>query len=172
MEGFSEKERRIYNVNMFIANNLWKIIVSGKDSKTKLREMVEELASFFNVERCSLMLKDNKEFFCIFASKGLPSKIVKETRIKEGEGIAGLAIKEKKAIFMKKVGILVNKKDYASYQSDNLISYPIEIDKEIIGVLNITDKRDDLSLTEKDVESIKPILDRIKFVLKDLREGV
>jgi putative methionine-R-sulfoxide reductase with GAF domain len=101
------------------------------------------------------MLKDNSGFFFIIASHGLPNKIVKETKIKEGEGNAGLAIKEKSAIFMKKIKL--SKDTFENrYKTDSFISYPIEDCGEIVGLLNLTDKKYDVYLSEKDLEAIVP----------------
>tara|TARA_Y100000310_G_scaffold342963_1_gene448486 strand:+ start:116 stop:610 length:495 start_codon:yes stop_codon:yes gene_type:complete len=155
-------------VSEFVSKNLWKIITSKNKPEIKLQEIIEEISSFFNIEKCSLMLKDELGLFFIVASHGLPSKIVKTTRIREGEGNAGLAIKEKSAIFMKKIELSKDKFE-KRYKTDSFISYPIEDNGEIIGLLNLTDKKYDIYLSEKDLEAIVPIIERIKFVIRDIK---
>ena len=111
------------------------------------------------------MIKNNSGDFSIVASKGLPRKIIDQTNISSGQGISGMAIEEKKAIFMKKVGESAENK--GEYKTDNFILYPIIINEEVKAVINLTDRIGERNFSEKDIEAIKPIIDRISFVLEE-----
>ncbi|MGQ9454488.1 MAG: GAF domain-containing protein [Armatimonadota bacterium] len=65
-------------------------VVDSGDSKTVFDLVVNKAASVMNAQTCSLMLVDEQDgSLVIEASYGLGSDIVKGTRVKFGEGIAG-----------------------------------------------------------------------------------
>ena len=152
-------------LNNFIINDLWKIIVLKIPKEKKLNKIVEVIADYLKVERCSLLIKDG-ENYVIVASTGISKKVIEQTIIKVGEGISGMAVKEKKAIFMRKMSITSNRDLWTDYKTDNFISYPIESNGEIIGILNLTDRRDDMGFSQGDIEAISPIIERIKYILE------
>jgi transcriptional regulator with GAF, ATPase, and Fis domain len=154
-------------VNNFVASVLWRIVSSNESSQERLKKIVEAISEFFEIGKCSLMIRENDEFLVI-ASVGLSRGVQESTRVKSGEGMAGMAIEEKKSIFMKKVG-MYEKKDNRTYTSDNFIICPIVINKEVIGILSLTDKFDNRGFNERDLYLIQPIIDRIIFVLEGVR---
>lgn len=65
-------------------------VVDSADSKTVFDLIVNKAASVMNAQTCSLMLVDEQDgSLVIEASYGLGSDIVKGTRVRFGEGIAG-----------------------------------------------------------------------------------
>lgn len=166
MEEFDELQIRI---NDFVSGSLWDIVTSRDDSKIKLEKIIEEISKFFNIKRCSLMIGDEFGNFSVIASEGLSGKVVRDTRVQEGDGsVVGMVLREKVAVFIKKIKEIEVKEHESEYQTDNFISYPIFIEGKIFAVLNLTDKRDDRGFTERDIETIKPIIERLKFVLESL----
>ena len=152
-------------LNEFIVNDLWKVVSSKENRESKLQKLVEVISSFLKVEKCSLMLKEDG-IFKIVASVGLPKKIIKDTQIEEGEGISGMVIKERKAIFMRKISESIETD--GRYKTDGFISTPLfSTSKDVIGILNLTDKKENMSLSEKDLIALKPIMERIRFVVED-----
>ena len=91
-------------VNNFVASVLWRIVSSNESSQERLKKIVEAISEFFEIGKCSLMIRENDEFLVI-ASVGLSRGVQESTRVKSGEGMAGMAIEEKKSIFMKKRAI-------------------------------------------------------------------
>jgi len=152
-------------LNSFIMNDLWKIIILKIPKEKKLDKVIEAIANYFKIEKCSLLIK-NQDSYVIVASTGISKKIIDLTNIKVGDGISGMAVKEKKAIFMRKMSITSNRDLWTDYKTDNFISYPIESNGEIIGILNLTDRRDDRGFSDRDIEAITPIIERIKYILE------
>jgi len=162
---FSELEQDIIN---FAAIDLWKIASSEERPVIKLEEMIDAISNFFQIEECSLMLKNKAGSFQIFVSKGVSKDAKESTFVHEGKGIVGVAVQEKKAMFVKKVGYptLEDK----NYKTENFISYPIIIKGEVKAILNLNDRIGERSFRSQDIIAIEPIIDRIKFVLKDLEK--
>lgn len=131
----------------------------------KLKSIVEEIVELFDVERCSLMLRKNKNPLEIVASQGLTEEIIKTTKIKEGEGIAGLVIKEGKPLHSKNVTCEKLSRP-RKYKTSAFLSFPIKIDNKTIGVINITDKKDAGFFESKDIIAIEEIANRLSVELK------
>ena len=155
-------------LDKFVSKDIWEIISSQDEPLEKLQKIVEKASDFLMVGKASLMLKDKSGFFKIVASEGVKKKVIKETKIKGGEGTAGQAIQEKKVIFMKKIGKAPGNEE-RGYKTDSFISHPIAINGEIIGVFNLTDKRNDMDLNEDDLRALSPLIERMRFVIKDLK---
>tara|TARA_Y100000310_G_scaffold26446_1_gene25212 strand:- start:3524 stop:4018 length:495 start_codon:yes stop_codon:yes gene_type:complete len=160
-------------LNEFVARDLWETISSEVDSNKKLQELVEKLSYFFGVEKCSLMLKNEEGEFNIEASVGISKWSFGKRKIGAEGSMAGMAIKEKRAIFMKQV----ERDKFAGdgYKTSSFIVYPIKNKKEVIAVLNLTDKSDksyfnerDLEFNEKDIDKLEPFIDRIRFVMNGM----
>lgn len=110
--------------------------------------MLEMIIRIVSVERASLMLYNKRiKRLEIFASKGIPKDIVKKVKLKPGEGISGRVFKSGKPIFVddiEKIPEYKSKKE-SKFETRSFLSVPliysgVEGKKEIIGVVNATDK--------------------------------
>ncbi len=106
--------------------------------------IVNGIAGILEVERCSLMLLDEKTgALVIKGAVGLDHKIMRESKPNLGEGIAGLVAKERKPLL---VGVIdtderVGRGNLPSYKTKSFLSVPVMLDHKLLGVVNVTDKR-------------------------------
>ena len=70
---FSELEQDIIN---FAAVDLWKIASSEEKPIIKLEEIIDAIAEFFQIEECSLMMKNKAGSFQIAVSKGVSKEVI------------------------------------------------------------------------------------------------
>jgi hypothetical protein len=162
---FSDLEQDIIN---FAAIDLWKIASSEEKPIIKLEEIINAISEFFQIEECSLMLKNKAGSFQIAVSKGISKDTKESTFVHEGKGILGIALQEKKALFVKKVAYPTQEDKI--YKTENFIVYPIVIKGEVKAILNMNDRIGERSFRSQDIIAIEPIADRIKFVLKELEK--
>ena len=126
---------------------------------SKLFETIlQQVQEVMDVENCSLMAYNpTKKILTLDAAIGLPSNMVGQIEVKSGEGIAGWVAKNKKPVLLKDI----SKDDRFSgsqwrldYKTRSVLSVPILLhDNELLGVLNVNNKRsgdafqdDDLNL--------------------------
>lgn len=128
--------------------------------------VVNKTAKILSAHKCSLMLYDygSKEL-CIKGAVGLHSKVVKKTRIKLGESIAGIVAKEGQAVVVKNID---NDKKFgkfagASYVGRSFISAPIKLHDKLIGVINVSDKDSETDPTFNHVD-LKILCDIVREV--------
>lgn len=106
--------------------------------------IVREIVGILEVERCSLMLLDETTGrLCIKGAVGLDHKIMRESKMNLGEGIAGLVAKERKPLLVKVIDMdeRIGRENLPSYRTKSFLSVPILLDQKLLGVVNVTDKK-------------------------------
>lgn len=136
-------------------------ISKSVEIQNKLKEVVDKIVRMFDVERCSLMIRGETNALEIIASQGLPEEIIKGTKLGKGEGIAGLVVKEGRSILEKNIEGSKLPDTPGKYKTASFLAVPIKINDEVIGVINITDKKDAGFFDEKDKEAIKEFADEV-----------
>jgi len=134
--------------------------------------IVEQASSILESERCSLMLLDEyKGEMCIKGAVGLQPEIIKKSKLNIGEGIAGLVVREGKPILVK---IIDDDKRFqrdnsSTYRTKSFLSVPIKFDQKLIGVLNVTDKKNKESsvYTELDLKILLTIVRQVAVALEN-----
>lgn len=94
-------------------------------------------------EKGSLMLlEDDASHLTIKAAKGINKGLLKEIKIKAGEGIAGKVFSEGLPIIVEDIeqNERILSKKRAKYRTGSFISIPLKTGDKTIGVLNISDK--------------------------------
>lgn len=91
----------------------------------------------------SIMLLDrDKEELSVRFSRGLKEEIVKEARVKVGEGISGIVAKDKKPLLINEdIGDPEIKKCLKRPNIRSSIVFPLEIKNRLFGVMNINDTK-------------------------------
>ncbi|MBF0385896.1 MAG: PAS domain S-box protein, partial [Candidatus Omnitrophica bacterium] len=127
-------------------------ILNFEEEVSKIRKserlfdfVVEKSLDILEAERCSLMLLDEENGeLCIKGSRGIKLEAFNKDRLKIGERLAGVAAKEGKPVLVRNIEKderfkVVNNPDY---RGKSFIIVPIELEGKIIGVINITDKKE------------------------------
>ena len=95
-------------------------------------------------EKCSLMLldEDSKELL-IKGSIGLDENIIKETRLKYGEGISGRVAVEGSPLLVTNIenDAKYARKSHPQYRTKSFMIAPIKVHGKLVGVINVTDKK-------------------------------
>lgn len=130
-----------------------------KESEMLYETIVDISVHLTDAERSSLMLiEDEKPCLTIKAAKGINKKLLKEMKIKVGEGIAGKVFEEGIPLIVhdieKDERFLIKRRP--SYRTGSFISLPFKIGKRTIGVLNISDKITGEVFSEKDLDLLRP----------------
>jgi len=163
----TREEMNRLNENLkFEKQKLEKILNFGEEIETirnfnKLVDfIVEQASSILESERCSLMLLDeNKGEMCIKGAVGLRPEIIKKNKLNIGEGIAGLVARQGKPMLVEVIDDdkRFGRNSLSTYRTKSFLSVPIKFDQKLIGVLNVTDKknRDSSIYTELDLKILR-----------------
>jgi len=150
-------------------NRIIRLYAKFKDPYKLYCSITREAARLANAERCTLMLHDNdRQVLRVSAVTGIDRYLIEGIKIRSGEGIAG-------KVYEAGVPILIDSeeriREYAElprpgYKTPSSLSLPVGFAKEIIGVLNLSDKHSGEPFTEVDLSTLSPFVLHIFFILK------
>jgi diguanylate cyclase (GGDEF)-like protein len=136
--------------------------------KDKAEAVLIEASKLADAEKCSLMLPRDKEILEVRAVKGVNRGLMENVKVRRGEGIAGRVYARGSPVLIdgekmiREYGISPR----AHYKTLSCLSMPLRLADEIIGVLNLSDKRSGASFTQNDISMLTPFLLLMSVVLK------
>ena len=134
---------------------------------------VDYIAESLDINICSVMLSDDLSGELRVASaRGLDEKIVKTTRIKQGDKIAGWVALEGKPLFISNIetDARFSKKSIPQYNNTSLMSLPLKVDDRVIGVLNLNNKKSSEPFSQEDYDRALSLLDSFSDHLRQAYE--
>ncbi|MBI5170766.1 MAG: GAF domain-containing protein [Candidatus Eisenbacteria bacterium] len=131
------------------------VIAGDPAAESLTRSFVGWFCEQFQVERCSLMRMDARQNdLRILAHRGMDPAVAPGVRVPVGEGVAGWVAHHRKSV-------LVRDRSHASpvtgsgkqdYHSDSYMSLPLQHRGRLVGVLNLSNRRDGEAFDELDLE--------------------
>jgi len=138
-----------------------------------LRKIVDSATRVLGCEICSLMLFDEqKETLRIRYAKGLSPKLVREVKVRPGEdSVTGWVAETGKPLLVEDVEThpLFRRKSRAKYSTKSLLSVPLLIRSEVVGVLNVNNKRNDEVFTAEDQEVLMMLASQAAVAIENAR---
>jgi len=161
------RDLEIRNLDLSAAVQRQKALISAGRAMGGILEL-QKLLDFFigvvteelGVDRASVMLldRDHDEMW-VAASRGLSEEVIRNARLKVGEGIAGWVAREGKPVLVKdlkaepKTGGWSNPTLSNSFMSAPIVlSIPILLQERVLGVINVTNRRSGAQFYEEDME--------------------
>lgn len=135
---------------------------------------VEFISELLDLNICSIMLRDDiTAELTIKSAKGLSDEIVKRTRIKLGDQVAGWVANEGKPVLLEDIESdrRFKRRSISQYNTKSLLSLPLKIDDRVIGVLNLNNKKTAEPFTKKDLNIALILSERISYFLEKLYSG-
>jgi len=123
------------------------------DESLMSRALVQRFCEAFAVDRCSLMRVDDQHL-AITAHRGMDPLVAGSVKLPLGEGVAGWVAHHRKPVLMRKNGDVspVRPTGVDHYNSDSFVSVPIIHQNRLLGVLNLSNKRDGKAFDETDLD--------------------
>ncbi len=119
----------------------------------------------------SLMLfdKESQELH-ILAATGISDRTIMSTRVKSGEGVAGRVLESGKPIVVDNIDTDVRfvKKAGVEYRSKSMVSYPVMVKNQVIGVLNLHAEEPHRQLDDRDMRLLNLISRQCAFTLENI----
>jgi hypothetical protein len=105
---------------------------------------VQFISKLLDIDICSIMLSDElTSELTVKSAIGLDDDIIKRTRIKFGDKIAGWVALEGKPLFIENIenDERFSKVSIPQYTTKSLVSLPLKVGDRVVGVLNLNNKK-------------------------------
>lgn len=135
--------------------DVFQVLAREHDEQGLTRTLVAWFCEQFEIERCSLMRADEQGTgLKILAQRGLDPKIAGAVRVRVGQGVSGWVAHHKRPLFvrMRQDASPVAASGVDAYNSDSFISVPLVHKERLLGVLNLSNKRDGAPFDDLDFE--------------------
>jgi len=136
---------------------------------TALAMFVEFISEILELEICSVMLFDDLTgALAIRSSKGLSHDIIKMTKVKSGDRISGKVAFHGKPLFVKNIekDLYPGGKNIPQYNSNSFISLPIKMQNRLIGVINLSNKRNAEPFTTAEFWIASLMCERLSYFIE------
>ena len=165
-------ERTLHEASML--SKLAGIINSSLDIETVLDLSMNCVESFLDAEASSIFEidKENKELFFRFA-RGKKGAKTREVRLKMGEGVAGWVAQRGEPTVVSDIekdnrfSTTVDKK--TGFETKSILCVPLKIHDEVVGALQVLNKKNNSSFTETDISLLSSFSDQIAVALNNAK---
>ncbi|MGQ9628849.1 MAG: ATP-binding protein [bacterium] len=141
--GFANEElgRRVWELTLL--RKVSEEMTSTLDLDHLFPLIVRDTCDVLEAEICSLMLIDGDGALRIKHARGLDEDIVRDTRIRLGEGIAGWVAENKCPLLIDDIekDPRFSRLNRERYFTKSLLSVPLKLGDRILGVINVNNKR-------------------------------
>ncbi|GBE00252.1 cyclic di-GMP phosphodiesterase response regulator RpfG [bacterium BMS3Abin07] len=141
---------------------------------TSIDLFLDFTSELLDLNICSIMLSDElTSELTIRSAKGLDEDVIKRTRIKFGDSIAGWVATEGKPLFVENIETdpRFARRNIPQYNAKSLLSLPLKVDGRVIGVLNLNNKKNSELFTLQDFYIASALSERISHFVEGLYAG-
>lgn len=150
------------------------ILNSSLDHKSVRNRAMESVVELLDCETGSLYLIDSEKNELYFeVALGEKGEVLKEIRLKMGEGVAGWVAQEGKSDLVPDTSTdprwasRVDKK--SKFQTNNMVTVPVKAKGKVIGVLQAINKLHGKKVVEEDLILLESLADQVAIALENAR---
>ena len=149
----AQQRLKEHHETMDFLRTVFEAMAAEHDDGVLSRTLVQRFCDAFAVDRCSLMRVDDQHLQ-IAAHRGMDPGMAEGVRLPLGQGVAGWVAHHRKPVLMRKGGdaspVRPTNKD--TYNSDSFVSVPLVHQNRLLGVLNLSNKRNGQPFDETDLD--------------------
>lgn len=135
-------------------------------------EIVRTTARIMGVEICTLLLLDESgDTLSVLAAEGIDEKSASEVKIRKGDEISGLVAQYNE---IKIINDLANTEQasnlkYDNYYKNSLISIPLSLKNNVLGVLNVSNRKSQQPFSSMDAEILQVVALESSIAIQNFR---
>ena len=147
------------------------VLMSRQDLSSALDIALQMATEVIGADTASVMLMDeSRETLRIVAARGISEEIIKETRIKVGEGFAGIVASEGEPIILDSDDMddRLRALAHRSKTVRSAIICPIKVDGLVRGVINVTNRQDGGKYTKDNLNTVATLAQQASMVIQKI----
>ncbi len=168
----TKKNIKAKNELLPILYKITREVNSNLGLKHCLKSIIENTVKLLNVERASLMLLDKqKKELRIECATGISQAVISKARVKLGEGGSGWVAKSAKPLLINDISKdkRFRPREKGKYYNQSLLSVPLKVRNEVIGVLNVNNKKRRLAFVKADLELLSALANEASIAVYNAR---
>ncbi|PIU40849.1 MAG: hypothetical protein COS99_08055 [Candidatus Omnitrophica bacterium CG07_land_8_20_14_0_80_42_15] len=172
IDGLDMEELKKRIVRLSLAYQISQELATISNVEKLLDMLIEKVVSILKVEIGSIMLVDKMQNeLRIRASKGLEEEIVKQAKVKFGEGISGWVAKELKPLLIDDLNKYpAFQRRPGRYSTNSLLTVPLVAGGELLGVLNVNNKMTREIFNQDDMDMLVTIANQAALLIRNSQE--
>ncbi|MBI2567683.1 MAG: GAF domain-containing protein [Candidatus Schekmanbacteria bacterium] len=137
-----------------------------------LQQLVDVVTRVLGVRICSVMLREkSRSVLRLRAARGLPVAVVRDTEVSVGSAISGWVAETGKPLLVRdlaKEADFIGIPESRRYRTGSLLSVPLRIKGNVIGVVNVNNKDNDEVFCVADLNMLRMVTGQAAAALQDL----
>ena len=146
-------------------------LIELADLKIALDLVLGMATELIGADTASIMLRERgSDSLRILVSRGLPSRVVRETEIHVGDGLAGLVAEDGKALILN-TDELTGEIAKRAVRGDKIVSsiiVPVQLDGEVRGVVNVAKRRGGACFSVEDLSVLSTLANQASLVIQKI----
>ncbi len=143
---------------------------SIRDEDKLLEAILNLIVTNLQVDRCSLMIIDkDRKYLRIKKAVGKYDIDVTKVKVPIGEGIAGHVAMGTRPLLIKDLSqekhLISHVPKKHNFRTNSLLSVPLVSQGEVIGVINVNNRKDGMPFSDSDMELLSKIASEIAAIL-------
>lgn len=163
-----EAQRRM--TDLVLLRKVGETASSGNDLQELFDQILDSIVHSAGVEVASLMLVKEDGLLHIASAHGLSEEIAKKVRVASGEGISGHVLATKEAILVPNIDQdkrFVSLDGGQRYKNQSLLSVPIHVRDELVGVINVNNKTSGDPFDLEDQNLLTAIANQVSLAMEN-----
>lgn len=143
---------------------------SGNDLQLLFDQILDSIVQSAEVEVASLMLLQEDGHLHIASACGLPEQIVNTTKVSSGEGVSGHVLATGEPVLVPNIdqdSRFESIHGGKNYKNRSLLSVPIFIRDELVGVINVNNKKSGASFDLEDQNLLVAIANQVSLAMEN-----
>lgn len=163
-----EAQRRM--ADLVLLKKIGERASSGSDLQELFALILDSIVDSADVEVASLMLVEDDGLLHIAAARGLSDEIISTVRVASGEGISGHVLASREPVLIANLDQDSRFKGHVAgkrYKDQSLLSVPIAVRDDIVGVINVNNKRSGESFDLEDQNLLVAIANQVALAMEN-----
>ncbi len=166
------EKRLLYEQQLSLIFKMGQEMFSSVNIENIAKVIAENANKIINAEICTFLLEDKTTgYFVPVYSLGVKPDLIDKMRFKRGESISGWVALNNEVLVKNNIeqDAWIREQNKGEYFVNSLISIPLAIKEQVVGVLNLSNKKTRQPFTDEEAAFLKGLTTEASFAIQNVR---